>query len=418
MARNSYSDSYNGITAGNRAKASDINNALAKMQNVSDKLTSATTNADSYASFTANSANHNMYPSAKLLHMVKGHLDSLIPSKADDSTVAHLAGSEDIYGQKHFSVAPTVPTKGNIPANANGTTIPTTQAQVYAVNNANLELTSNRVDSSAWNNNNTSMTKYPTCRAVQAAIDSIDASGFPTPPDPPPPTPAPTLGPAAPSTKFIFTGDVQIFTVPEDGTYRLEVCGAQGGNVNNYFGGKGGYTKCNISLTTGNTLYVYVGGQGGYNGGGVSTGNGKGTLYGGGATDIRLGGQNLTNRIIVAGGGGGAGSSIDGGPGNDDSHINSSLGIGSSYGHGCSNNVGAGGGGLHGGLSGSDSGGAIAKGYGGSGGFVGNATDGSAETGIREGDGIARITLLSEGPLWVPDEGPLWEDGILAEETL
>lgn len=97
------------------------------------------------------------------------------------------------------------------------------------------------------------------------------------------------------------------YTVPVDGYYRLQVWGAQGGGGS--YGGKGGYATGTILLMQGEKLSIYVGGQGygktgGYNGGGqASTYNSDGS--GGGATDIRINGKELSNRIIVAGGGGG-----------------------------------------------------------------------------------------------------------------
>ncbi|GBR76874.1 glycine rich protein [Candidatus Termititenax persephonae] len=278
MARNSYSDSYEGITAGNRVKASDINNALAKMQNVSDKLTSAATNADSYTSFTDNSADHNKYPSAKLLHMVKGHLDSLIAPKANDNETAHLTGNENIDGQKHFAVAPTVPAKHYIPANANDMTVPATQAQVLAVGKVVQNVTYKI--SSYYSAVMDSTVYYPSCNAVRGEIDAIEDKAFTLSPSNPPPFQP------SPFWVYCYTGDVQTFIAPKDGTYRLEVLGAPGGGSE---GGMGGYAKGNIGLTAGATLYIYVGGTTGWNGG---------------ATDIRLGGTELTNRIIVAGGDG------------------------------------------------------------------------------------------------------------------
>lgn len=106
---------------------------------------------------------------------------------------------------------------------------------------------------------------------------------------------------------YSFTGDVQVFTAPKSGTYRLEVWGAQGGyRTTEANGGKGGYSAGNISLNRGDILYVYVGGSGadgGYNGGGA-----KQTYPGGGgATDIRTS-DSLYSRIIVAGGGGSDGA--------------------------------------------------------------------------------------------------------------
>lgn len=109
---------------------------------------------------------------------------------------------------------------------------------------------------------------------------------------------------------FNFTGAPQTFVVPSGVTVlTMEVWGAQGGanwvNNTNF----GGYTKADVPVTPGSTLYIYVGGQptttaGGYNGGGAGDGAGKG---GGGGTDVRTSGNTYADRLIVAGGGGGAG---------------------------------------------------------------------------------------------------------------
>lgn len=109
------------------------------------------------------------------------------------------------------------------------------------------------------------------------------------------------------SVDYGFTGSAQRFVVPYSGIYRLEVWGAQGANYNSYLGGKGGYAAGELYLHKGEELNIFVGGNGsnnqGYNGGGYGWNN----LYGGGATDIRVGGSSLYQRILVAGGGGAAG---------------------------------------------------------------------------------------------------------------
>jgi Tfp pilus assembly protein PilE len=249
---------------------------------------------------------------------------------------------------------------------------------------------------------------------------------------------------------FDFTGDVQSLVVPSTGSYKLEVWGAQGGNSTHgstSSGGKGGYAVGTVNLTAGDTIYVYVGGQGeesvdtnlvtgGWNGGGGNWSAGGGAT-GGGATDIRINGQELTNRIIVAGGGSGAawdgingaagggltgvnGTSWDGyasglggtqtaggsysgttsGGGQKQSITEGTLGIGG-RGSGSSNGGSGGGGGYYGG-----GGGLISSGGGGSSyvegltdasTIAGNASftapDGNAETG-HPGNGYARITKL------------------------
>ena len=140
---------------------------------------------------------------------------------------------------------------------------------------------------------------------------------------------------------FGYNGAIQTFTVPCSGIYKLEVWGAQGGNVylygtlNGYsrdittVGGLGGYSTGSKTLTSSSILYVVVGGQavlmnrnipnntqtggtGGYNGGGTST---VGTASGGGgATHIATATGVLTSLtstrdkvLLVAGGGGGSG---------------------------------------------------------------------------------------------------------------
>ncbi len=105
-----------------------------------------------------------------------------------------------------------------------------------------------------------------------------------------------------PIADFSYTGSAQAYTAAESGTYKLEVWGGQGGDSG--LGAKGGYSVGTISLTSGTSLGIYVGAgdtiSGIWNGGGVGSGTG-----GGDASDMRVGGSALTNRIIVAGGGGG-----------------------------------------------------------------------------------------------------------------
>lgn len=139
------------------------------------------------------------------------------------------------------------------------------------------------------------------------------------------PTPDCSAGTSCTIT-FAYTGDFYQWSAPVSGTFTLELWGAQGGNAENAtpnltIGGKGGYAKGDLTVTSGQALYIYVGGQGtssgtslsnqlsgGYNGGAVGY-NGDNVNYrgagGGGATDIRTGGSTLANRVIVAGGGAG-----------------------------------------------------------------------------------------------------------------
>ncbi|MBQ8131205.1 MAG: hypothetical protein IJ193_01800, partial [Bacilli bacterium] len=129
---------------------------------------------------------------------------------------------------------------------------------------------------------------------------------------------------------FDYTGSEQVFIVPYDGDYTLEVWGAQGGYgcSEEYHGGYGGYSKGTIRLRRNKKIYINVGGagsngltktteikEGGYNGGGLSKGGSdKYVGAGGGATHISsVPGllstlESQKNHIyIVAGGGGGGG---------------------------------------------------------------------------------------------------------------
>jgi len=125
---------------------------------------------------------------------------------------------------------------------------------------------------------------------------------------------------------FEFTGDVQTYIVPQGvSTISVDMYGASGGwndysgvKYDNYVPGKGGRLQASFPVIPGQTLYIYVGGlgenatngsggKGGFNGGG--NGNTSGIYSGGGgggASDIRIDGKSLENRVLVVGGGGGA----------------------------------------------------------------------------------------------------------------
>lgn len=241
---------------------------------------------------------------------------------------------------------------------------------------------------------------------------------------------------------FDYTGDIQTFTAPWNGLYKLEVYGAQGGN-----GGKGGYSTGYIHLDKDIELYIGVGGEGktsttngasiagGYNGGGSVTkgySDGHTNKSGGGATHI----AKTTNRgvlsqysdnkdeiLIVAGGGGGGTSGTGGGVTGGNGTVGSSsyaAGKGGSQTAGGSGyksgsfgkggnaqetyGVGAGGGGWYGG----GGGGAYNAGGGGSGYIDGVPTIiyrntsyvSSTENGVREGDGHAVITPIAKDLLF------------------
>lgn len=117
--------------------------------------------------------------------------------------------------------------------------------------------------------------------------------------------------------EFEYSGSERKVTILKDGTYKLEVWGAQGGSTTPRNGGAGAYAESSFVFKKGDVLYVNVGGQGesncqstckgGYNGGGSSA---SGYSSGGGATSISTGsgvigvGVLKKNLIVAAGGGG------------------------------------------------------------------------------------------------------------------
>lgn len=117
----------------------------------------------------------------------------------------------------------------------------------------------------------------------------------------------------------VFPTGTQAWTVPNGiTTVNFEAFGASGAPDSRNTSaptGKGGRVTGMISVLPNQVLNINVGGAGsgatgGYNGGG--NGNCFGSVAGcggggGGATDIRLNGNALTDRIVVAGGGGGNG---------------------------------------------------------------------------------------------------------------
>ena len=120
-----------------------------------------------------------------------------------------------------------------------------------------------------------------------------------------------------PGYTYAYTGSEQTFTTPTSSPYLVECWGAQGGNMDKYSGGKGGYVAGIITLSSETTLYAYVGGQAqAFNGAGIAKPREVSWHFGnsgGGATDFRLikGSTwkeftSLKSRIIVAAGGGGA----------------------------------------------------------------------------------------------------------------
>ena len=110
---------------------------------------------------------------------------------------------------------------------------------------------------------------------------------------------------------FDYTGSAQQWQVPGCITQvHVVVSGAQGaqnGNNPPQAGALGGKAEGDLTVAPGATLSVYVGGtgnSGGWNGGGTNNGGYTGG-QGGGASDVRVGGSSLNDRVIVGGGAGG-----------------------------------------------------------------------------------------------------------------
>ena len=138
---------------------------------------------------------------------------------------------------------------------------------------------------------------------------------------------------------YSYTGSYQKFTAPGTAYYKIELWGAKGGYGRRdmslvYNGGFGAYTSGEIYLEKGQSIYIfvggagqnggsinrYLGGSGGYNGGGKGGDDSNHDFDpdaaggGGGATDVRLNissdesatdFDSLKSRIMVAGGGAG-----------------------------------------------------------------------------------------------------------------
>jgi PKD repeat protein len=241
---------------------------------------------------------------------------------------------------------------------------------------------------------------------------------------------------------FNYTGGQQSWTVPATcvSSVTLECWGAQGGSSIST-GGAGGYAKGDLAVTPGQVLYLYVGGQGGNPGGGWN-GGGSGQTSGspasgggGGASDVRVGGQSLSDRVIVAGGGGGSctlysgnfsstspgqgggnsgtsagnvfngnATATGGAGGNQNSGGNGgvgnqtgsagTLGQGGAGFPGGDSTGGGGGAGYYGGGGGGyqSSGTNIASSGGGGSGYTGTLSNASMQTGIRNGNGQIVIT--------------------------
>lgn len=133
---------------------------------------------------------------------------------------------------------------------------------------------------------------------------------------------------AAGSVTFGYTGTQEAFTVPQNvSRLHVHLLGGTGGDALHAQGGAGGDVLADLpvgpdaKIHAGDSLVVTVAGvgvtegAGGYNGGGVNSHFSGLSGTGGGASDVRLAGNTLEDRIVVAAGGGGAGWS--GGNGGD-----------------------------------------------------------------------------------------------------
>ena len=121
---------------------------------------------------------------------------------------------------------------------------------------------------------------------------------------------------------FDYTGKKQTFIVPA-GVTKLTVIarGGEGGGISYYPSGNApgfpGRVYAVIRVNPGDKLIVFVGGSGthgGFNGGGAGGAPGSEKYMGnpgGGASDVRIGGNTLADRAIVAAGGGGGGEAIN-----------------------------------------------------------------------------------------------------------
>jgi hypothetical protein len=137
------------------------------------------------------------------------------------------------------------------------------------------------------------------------------------------------------SMAFAYTGAPVTAPIPSCVTsITVDLRGASGGIANvqgsTGTGGLGARVQGTLAITAGSSITVYVGGAGdsatssaggagGYNGGGSGGNDGAEGIGGGGggASDVRIGGDALSDRVFVAAGGGGAGGfNIDGIGGN------------------------------------------------------------------------------------------------------
>ena len=131
---------------------------------------------------------------------------------------------------------------------------------------------------------------------------------------------------------FDYTGTEQVFTVPQTGTYKIEIWGAQGGGTSQNSGGYGSYSVGSVQLRNNDSIYLNIGGQGevssneinseglgGYNGGGIGknshdlcsnhiAGSGGGASHISTKSGLLSQLQNYKESILIVSGGGGGGN--------------------------------------------------------------------------------------------------------------
>ena len=129
--------------------------------------------------------------------------------------------------------------------------------------------------------------------------------------------PSPLSAPSGTTGTFgvPYTGSRYVWRVP-DGITKIAVRAAGGIGSGNESGGFGGETDAIVPVTPGQYVVAIAGASGangGFGGGGDDqSGPPFPAGVGGGASDIRVGGNALADRVVVAGGGGGSGSDIFG----------------------------------------------------------------------------------------------------------
>lgn len=186
----------------------------------------------------------------------------------------------------------------------------------------------------------------------------------------------------------------------------------------------GGFVSGTLAVTAGDILNIFIGGgglvstSGGWNGGGNAGSGAAAALGGGGATDVRIGGMSLLDRVFVAAGGGGAawpyrsvtlpsgGSQVAGGSGGTSTYTSvsnndggaGSLGVGGNGGNEVSSNQGGSGTAQTGGAGGGLIGGAGQylvnwTGQSGAGGssYIDLLSASSTIAGVRSGNGLLEI---------------------------